>query len=151
MNVVVDTNVLAYYWLPGRHTETAISLRRATDLWHVPKLWRSELRNVLAGFLRRGDLSLAQAQATMQAAEVELLDCEWEVSSMRVLDFVSRSDCSAYDCEFVALAAAMNIPLVTEDQRILRGFPDMAVPMAHLAQGRMQSPESPRPQNDHTS
>ena len=54
MNIVVDTSVLAYYWLPGAHTETTIGLRRATDLWYAPKLWRSEFRNVLAGFLRRG-------------------------------------------------------------------------------------------------
>ena len=134
MNIVVDTNVLAYYWLPGAHTETAIALRSATDLWYAPKLWRSEFCNVLAGFLRRGNLSLAQAQATMKAAEAALLDCEREVDSMRVLDFVSQSDCSAYDCECIALAAAMNIPLVTEDQRILIGFPDIAVPMADLVE-----------------
>ena len=134
MNIVVDTNVLAYYWLPGAHTETAIRLRRATDLWYAPKLWRSEFRNVLAGFLRRGSLSLAQAQATMQAAEAALADCERDVPSTRVLDFVSQSNCSAYDCEFIALAAAMNIPLVTEDRRVLSGFPAIAVPMADLVE-----------------
>lgn len=134
MNIVVDTNVLAYYWLPGAHTETAIGLRRATDLWYAPKLWRSEFRNVLAGFLRHGNLSLSQAQATMKAAEAALSDCEWEVSCVRVLDFVSQSDCSAYDCEFIALAAAMNIPLVTEDRRILSDFPTIAVPMADLVE-----------------
>lgn len=136
MNIVVDTNVLAYYWLPGAHTETAVDLRRATDLWYAPKLWRSEFRNVLAGFLRRGRLSLAQAQATMQAAEAALADCERDVNSMRVLDFVSQSNCSAYDCEFIALAAAMNIPLVTEDRRVLSGFPAIAVAMADLVEGR---------------
>ena len=136
MNIVVDTNVLAYYWLPGAHTETAIGLRRATEIWYVPKLWRSEFRNVLAGFLRRGSLSLAQAQATMQAAEAALSDCERDVRSMPILDFVSQSNCSAYDCEFIALAAAMNIPLVTEDRRVLRGFPAIAVPMADLVEGR---------------
>lgn len=134
MNIVVDTNVLAYYWLPGARTEGAVALRRATDLWHAPKLWRSEFRNVLAGFLRRGDLSLTQAQATMQAAEAELADCEREVDSQRVLELVARSDCSAYDCEFIALAAAMNIPLVTEDRRVLSGFPNIAVPMAGLVE-----------------
>lgn len=132
MNIVVDTNVLAYYWLPGPHTETAIGLRRATDLWYAPTLWRSEFRNVLTSYLRRGNLSLAQAQATMKAAEAALLNCEREVNSMRVLELVSQSDCSAYDCEFIALAAAMNIPLITEDQRVLSGFPDVAVPMADL-------------------
>ena len=29
VNVVVDTNVVAYYWLPGSRTEDAIALRFA--------------------------------------------------------------------------------------------------------------------------
>ena len=53
MNVVVDTNILAYYWLPGARTGEAVALRRSTDHWYVPELWRSEFRNVLAGLLRR--------------------------------------------------------------------------------------------------
>ena len=38
-----------------------------------------------------------------------------------------------YDCEFVALAMTKDLPLVTEDQRILRSFPNIAVDMASLA------------------
>ena len=58
MNVVVDTNVIAYYWLPGAHTQNAIALRRMTDDWFVPVLWRSEFRNILAGYLRTGIIGL---------------------------------------------------------------------------------------------
>ena len=132
-DVVVDTNVLAYYWLPGLQTTTALTLRRATDDWYAPTLWRSEFRNILAGYLRRGTLSLAQAQATMQAAEAELKDFEGQVDSAQVLHLVDQSNCSAYDCEFVALAMTKNLPLVTEDKCILRGFPNIAVGMAGLA------------------
>ena len=52
MNVVVDTNVIAYYWLLGAQTEDAVALRQRTDDWFVPRLWRSEFRNVLARYLR---------------------------------------------------------------------------------------------------
>ena len=31
MNVVVDTNILAYYWLPGALTEEAVALLRPTS------------------------------------------------------------------------------------------------------------------------
>lgn len=48
MNVEVDTNIIAYYWLPGGRTESAVALRRHTDEWFVPALWRSEFHNVLA-------------------------------------------------------------------------------------------------------
>ena len=132
-DVVVDTNVLAYYWLPGLQTTAALALRRASDDWYAPTLWRSEFHNILAGYLRRGMLSLAQAQAMMQAAEAELKDFEGPVDSTQVLHLVEQSNCSAYDCEFVALAMTKNLPLVTEDKCILRGFPNIAVGMAGLA------------------
>ena len=48
MNLVVDTNVVAYYWLPGSRTEDAVALRLRTDDWFVPRIWMSEFRNPLA-------------------------------------------------------------------------------------------------------
>ena len=129
MNVVVDTNVVAYYWLPGAHTECAVALRRKTDDWFVPKLWRSEFQNVLGGYLRAGFIGLDQAKALIRSAEAELLDFEREVDSAVVMDLVAASTCSAYDCEFVALAMSMGIPLVTEDAQVLREFPRVAINM----------------------
>ena len=68
MNVVVDTNILAYYWLPGQRTEEAVALRRSTDDWYAPKLWKSELRNILAGYLRRGGIGPDAARVLIRAA-----------------------------------------------------------------------------------
>ncbi len=130
MNVVVDTNVVAYYWLPGLHTEDAIAVRKKADAWFVPQLWRSEFRNVLASYMRAGNLNADQARAIMRAAESEMVEFEREVDSVDVLNLVARSECSAYDCEFVSLAMAMGFPLITEDARILRDFPKVAANMA---------------------
>jgi len=44
-----------------------------------------------------------------------------------VLDLVAVSDCSAYDCEYVALARHLNVRLVTVDNKILRSFPETAI------------------------
>ena len=128
--MVVDTNVVAYYWLPGSRTEDAIVVRKNADAWFVPQLWRSEFRNVLASYLRAGNLNADQARAVMRAAESEMVEFEREVDSVDVLNLVERSECSAYDCEFVALAMAMGIRLITEDARILRDFPNVAANMA---------------------
>src|SRR5262249_48380713 len=40
---------------------------------------------------------------------------------------VARSNCTAYDCEFVALAQAEGVQLVTADRQILHEFPDAAI------------------------
>ena len=44
-----------------------------------------------------------------------------------VLELVRKSDCSAYDCELVALAVRLGIRLVTMDKKLLRAFPGDAV------------------------
>ena len=129
MNVVVDTNVVAYYWLPGAHTEQAVALRRRCDDWFVPKLWRSEFCSVLGQYLRAGSIGLDQARALIRSVEAELVDSERESDLGMVMDLVAASTCSAYDCEFVALARSMGIPLVTEDAQVLRDFPENAINM----------------------
>ena len=65
----------------------------------------------------------------IRSAEAELIDFEREVDSAVVMDLVAASTCSAYDCEFVALAMSMGIPLATEDAQVLREFPKVAINM----------------------
>jgi predicted nucleic acid-binding protein len=102
--IVVDTNVIAYLYLPTEHTPRAEALLQQDADWAVPVLWRSELRNILAGYLQRKTLSFDEACAVQSEAEGLLAGNEHEVDSRRVLELVRDSDCSAYDCEFVVLA-----------------------------------------------
>jgi len=124
--IVVDTNVLAYLLLRGPRTEQAEVLRRHHRQWAAPPLWRSEFRNVLTGYLRRDLLPLAKAVALMQEAEAILSAHRDKVSTEHVLQLVSSSQCNAYDCEFVAVAQHLGVPLITEDRAILTAFPDLA-------------------------
>lgn len=125
--IVVDSNVLAYFYLPGEYTKHAEALFEHDPEWAVPILWRSEFRNILAGYLRRGDLGFAQACALQSDAEDLLAGYEYEVDSRGVLDLVRDSDCSAYDCEFVALAMKLSTRVVTMDRKLLKAFPKWAV------------------------
>jgi len=125
--IVVDTNILACLYLPGEFTAVAEDLLDSNPEWVAPVLWRSEFRNILAGFLRRGRLSFAESLALQHEAESLLAGAEHDVDSRDVLELVRTSDCSAYDCEFVALARSLRIKLVTMDGKLLRAFPDTAV------------------------
>jgi predicted nucleic acid-binding protein len=125
--IVVDTNVLAYLYLPGEYTVHAEALLKQDSQWAAPPLWRSEFRNILAGYIRRKTLTLDQALALQNEAESLLAGSEFEVNSRAVLELVRGSDCSAYDCEFIALAMRLQTKLVTMDGKLLRAFPDQAV------------------------
>lgn len=122
--IVVDSNVLAYLYLPGDFTARAEALLQADPEWTAPVLWRSEFRNILAGYMRRGSLTFDQAASLQREAEDLMRDCEFEVDSNEVLQLVRDSDCSAYDCEFVAVAAKLDVKLVTMDKKLLRAFPN---------------------------
>lgn len=132
--IVVDSSVVAYCWLNGPKTELAQRVRLRDGDWRVPVLWRSELRSMLGGYVRRGDLSLKQATAVMQRVEAEFQGHEHIVESDDVLKLLTVSDLSAYDCEFVALARAIGVWLVTEDRAILKAFPKEAVSMEVFVQ-----------------
>lgn len=127
--IVVDTNILAYLYLPGDLTAQAEQLLTQDPDWAAPALWRSEFRNILAGFMRRDSLTFDQAYALQDEAESLLSGKEYSVDSYAVLELVRKSDCSAYDCEFVALAAQLGTRLATMDKKVLRNFPDIAFSM----------------------
>lgn len=128
--IVVDTNVVAYLYLPGDFTARAESLLERDPEWAAPVLWRSEFRNILAGYMRRGVLTFDQARELQAEAESLLTGNEHDVDSNQVLELVRDSDCSAYDCEFVALAQQLDTRLVTMDAKLLKAFPQRAVALA---------------------
>lgn len=128
--IVVDSNVVAYLYLPGEHTARAEALLERDADWAAPLLWRSEFRNILAGYMRRKTLGFEAARQLQFEAESLLAGAEHEVDSRLVLELVRDSDCSAYDCEFVALAMTLGVKLVTMDAKLLKAFPKFAVALS---------------------
>jgi len=125
--IVVDTNIIAYFYIQSEASELVESAIRKDPHWCAPLLWRSEFRNVLAACMRKKMLSLSDASGVMAEAELLMRGNEYTVKSGAVLDLVSRSGCSAYDCEFAALAQDLQAPLVTMDKKILTNFPGTAL------------------------
>lgn len=125
--IVVDANVLAYYHLDSEFSEMALNAYRKDPSWIVPLLWRSEFQNILAGYIRRDIVPLSKAIVIMEEAIGLLEEMEFQVAARKVLELVSKSACSSYDCEYVALAKQFDIPLLTNDKKILDQFPEVAV------------------------
>ncbi len=95
--------------------------------WIAPLVWRSEFRNVLSGYMRRSFLSFENATEIIEKAEIMMRGNEFAVTSGDVLRLAFDSQCSAYDCEFVALARDREVPLITSDTQVLSAFPSSTV------------------------
>ncbi len=141
--IVVDTNVIAYLWLPGVHSDNASRALLKDPAWAAPLLWHSEFRNVIAGHMRRKQLSYTTALQILSEAESLLRNREYSVSSTDVLRLVLQSNCSAYDCEFAALAQELKTSLVTTDKQLFAAFPKLAVPLEKFVRkSRLYPPNS---------
>jgi predicted nucleic acid-binding protein len=127
--IVADTNLLAYLLVKGQFTREAEAVYQRDPVWAAPLLWKSELRNVLALYVRRDAVKLSEAIAVMEEAERLMEGQEFEVISSRVLQLAAASRCAAYDCEFVALAQDLGVHLVTADRDLVAKFKPTAVSM----------------------
>lgn len=81
----------------------------------------------MAGLVRRKALALEDALRIVDDAERAMAGREYSVLSHHVLPLAARSGCSAYDCEFVALAQDLGIAFITSDRQVLAAFPTAAV------------------------
>jgi len=130
--IVVDASLLAYLIMPGERTEEAEAVLAKDPTWVAPVLWRSELRSVVHKYVLRGDLTVARAVSLLGQADEVIGGRESEVDSQDVLALASHSKCTTYDCEYVALANALRVPLVTTDRAVLKAFPKRAMTPAEF-------------------
>ena len=127
--IVTDTDVISYFWLEAERTPAARSVREMDDDWRAPPLWQSEFRNVLHQHMAHRDLPLADALQIADLVEADMREATVSVRTADVLRLVDATGHSAYDCEYVALAQRLNVPLVTGDKRLPKLFPETAVLM----------------------
>ena len=124
--IVVDTNIISYLLIPNdRYNQLADELFEKDSNWISPILWRHELLNVLSIYLRRNIINSTACKSIYQEA-VETVTSRPISDFEKVFNIVKNSNLSSYDCEFVALANENKLPLITEDKKITREFPDIA-------------------------
>jgi predicted nucleic acid-binding protein len=128
--IVADVNLLAYLYLPGKLTALVEDLLLRDSEWAVPRLWRSEFSNILATYMRQDLLSLDQALTIQRRAQDLVAASEYDVPAAEVLRLAKASRCSAYDCEYIALAEHLDVQLVSADAKLCKAFPGRAIGIA---------------------
>lgn len=124
--IVVDTNVITYLVLRGDYSGECEALYRSDCEWAAPRLWRDELCNVLATYERRGLLGRTDALRAFSNAQEIIFGNEFDMPPERILSVASRTQCSGYDAQYIALAEDLGIHLFTFDKKILSAVPDIA-------------------------
>lgn len=121
MRCVVDASAVAAYLL-GRGSEAERGGMLGDP--HAPTLLDVEVTQTLRGLLRGAKIDLATAQrgreelaelALRRHPDGHLLRRAWEL----------RDVCTVYDALYVALAEALEAPLVTRDARLARGVGEL--------------------------
>ncbi|MCI0435521.1 MAG: hypothetical protein L0271_18030 [Gemmatimonadetes bacterium] len=77
--------------------------------------------------MQHGQTELAVAIDAAAVAAQLFGDREFLPNGEHVLHLAADSGCSAYDCEFVAVARDLDVPFVTLDPAVLKAFPGFAV------------------------
>ncbi len=118
--LVVDASVAAKWFFDEPHAEAARDLLRRGEALHAPDFFLLEMTNFLAKRVRRGEMTPGDAVAARRILrrlpvrrhpEAPLLENAWRISLETRRGF--------YDCLYLALAVALDAPLVTADRRFL--------------------------------
>lgn len=94
--------------------------RLAAEDLHAPALIDFEIVSALRGLARAGHVTAARAEDLLTDFE-DLPLRRWpSVDPLRRRAFALRDNLSAYDAAYVALAEALDCPLLTRDARLAR-------------------------------
>jgi predicted nucleic acid-binding protein len=74
-------------------------------------------------------MTFTEALEVMEDADLLMEGKDRDSASSRILRLAADSGCSAYDCEFVALAQDLGVPLVTSDRALIEKFKPAVVSM----------------------
>lgn len=127
--IVVDANIVISLVCNVPLCELARRVYGRDPEWRVPSLWEAEVLNGLLVMSRGGACRVDAAILAWENALRLLAGREQRCHGPAVLRTAAGSGLSAYDAHYVMLARSLGVKLVTEDGKIVRTCPDVAVSM----------------------
>lgn len=118
--IVLDASA-AIEWLLGRPLGAGVAdrLDEPEQSVHIPRLWLVEVMQVLRRFVAAGTIEVDRATvAVADATDLPADRYPHEPLAPRVWQL--RQNLTAYDATYIALAEALEAPLLTTDARLSR-------------------------------
>jgi predicted nucleic acid-binding protein len=120
---VVDASVVAKWFVPERLSEEAVRLLDDGHELASPDLLWPELGSVLSKKARAGQLTRKEAARIVQALDLfPLTVFPSRLVLEAALEIALGTGRSVYDSVYVALAVALECPLVTADERLVNAL-----------------------------
>lgn len=117
--MVLDASVVVGALLDSGETGRWSREQLSTARLHAPHLLPAEVINVLRRVVQTDPAQRSSVQQAMaEMADLDLALCDFLPLSPRVWEL--RHNLTAYDAWYVALAEALDAPLVTLDRRLAR-------------------------------
>jgi predicted nucleic acid-binding protein len=129
---VVDASVAMAWCFEDESTPftEAILERLATDRAQAASIWPYEVANVLLGAERRGRITQSQALRFLELLRALPISVDHEGTGRawsETLALGRAHGLTAYDSAYLELAARNDLPLATQDVRLLRACRDIGV------------------------
>jgi predicted nucleic acid-binding protein len=119
---LLDTSVAVKWFVPEEDSEKALSLRRAQEdrelQLYAPEVLLMELANALRYSSEFSAGEIIEALETLFELNILLMPFSLDALNLAVT-LSMEHDLAVYDAYFLALAQALEIPLITADRRML--------------------------------
>jgi predicted nucleic acid-binding protein len=133
--LVVDTNIIAPFYIHGAYTVRVLELHRSDSLWRTDPLALVEFSNILANYQRARYLTTNEARRCLAEAERFLRPHYLQVTHETSLTVAIRYRVTTYDARFLAAAMHLNTRLVTEDKKLRATAPNLTQSLADALAG----------------
>ena len=133
--IVVDVNIVTYALMGAGHYEETMRLWERDNDWRMPELWKHEFQNVLVTSMRAGHITLDGARLLMNQALRLFTPAQCRVGLTEALKISHSYGVTGYDGQYLGLALALRVPLISEDRRLRMAAPDRVWSMEQYLDG----------------
>ena len=124
MTLVVDASAVVEFVLGSTKGRKAAVVMASHTALHAPALISAEALSALRALERRADISPARsAEAVSDVLSIPIRRYPTEPLAGRIWSM--RHSVTVYDAQYVALAEALNAPLLTGDRRLAAAAGDL--------------------------
>ena len=120
MRVVLDSSVFVFATIERTPVARAALDKIGRSICHAPHLFDAEVGNVLRRKVLAGKIVAAQAEGLLALLPATVEHRHEHTGPLAAMAWRLRGALTFYDAMYVALAASLDVPLLTADGRLSR-------------------------------